>query len=151
MAAMTFTINGKAYPVNCDPEMPLLWAIRDIVGLTGTKYGCGVAICKACTVWIDGSAEKSCEKKASEGVGVQITTVEGLAATPMGAKLQQAFIDCQAPQCGFCQSGMLMSATKLLRSKPKPTDADIDAAIGNICACGTYPRVRAAIKKASGQ
>ena len=91
MAAMTFTINGKAYPVNCDPEMPLLWAIRDIVGLTGTKYGCGVAICKACTVWIDGSAEKSCEKKAREGVGVQITTVEGLAATPMGAAAAQIY------------------------------------------------------------
>lgn len=148
---MTFNVNGKTCAVDCDPNMPLLWALRDVVGLTGTKYGCGIAVCKACTVWIDGSPEKSCEKKASEGVGVRITTVEGLAATPIGAKLQQAFVDCQTPQCGYCQSGVLMVATKLLQSKPKPTDADIDAAIGNICACGTYPRIRAAIKAASGQ
>lgn len=151
MTAMTFNVNGNSYPVDCDPNMPLLWAIRDVVGLTGTKYGCGIAICKACTVWIDGSPEKSCEKKASEGVGVKITTIEGLAATPVGVRLQKAFLDCQTPQCGYCQSGMLMAATKLVQSKAKPTDADIDSAIGNLCACGTYPRVRAAIKMASGQ
>lgn len=151
MTVMTYNVNGQSYTIDCDPNMPLLWAIRDVVGLTGTKYGCGIEICKACTVWIDGSPEKSCEKKASEGVGVRITTVEGLANDPVGKVLQQAFVDVQAPQCGYCQSGMLMVATKLVKSKPKPTDADIDAAIGNICACGTYPRVRQAIKKATGQ
>jgi isoquinoline 1-oxidoreductase alpha subunit len=151
MTVMKYTINGKPYTIDADPKMPLLWAIRDIVGLTGTKYGCGIAVCRACTVWIDGSPEKSCEKTASEGVGVNITTVEGLADTVAGAKLQQAFIDCQVPQCGYCQSGMLMVATKLVSGRSKPTDAQIDSAIANICACGTYPRVKAAIKKATGQ
>ena len=148
---MTYNVNGKSYTIDCDPSMPLLWAIRDVVGLTGTKYGCGIEICKACTVWIDGEPEKSCEMRASEGVGVKITTVEGLANDATGKKLQQAFIDVQAPQCGYCQSGMLMVATKLVKSKPKPTDADIDGALRNICACGTYPRVRQAIKTATGQ
>jgi len=151
MAFMTYTVNGKTYTIDADPEMPLLWAIRDFVGLTGTKYGCGIAVCKACTVWIDGSPEKSCEKKASEGVGVRITTVEGLATHPVGSKLQKAFADCQVPQCGYCQSGMLLAATKLCNGTAKPTDAQIDSAIANICACGTYPRVKAAIKKATGQ
>lgn len=151
MTAMTFNINGKSYPVDADPSMPLLWVIRDIIGLTGTKYGCGVEICKACTVLVDGSPEKSCDMSASEGTRVRITTVEGLASTTVGKKLQQAFIDCQTPQCGYCQSGMLMAATRLVSGNSKPTDAQIDSALGNICACGTYPRVKQAIKKATGQ
>ena len=146
---MAYNINGVAHTVDCDPNMPLLWALRDVVGLTGTKYGCGIEVCGACTVWIDGSPEKSCDKKASEGVGVKITTIEGLAATPAGAALQQAFVDLQVPQCGYCQSGMLMVATRLVSASSTPTDASISSAIGNICACGTYPRVRDAIKLAS--
>ncbi|MUH51030.1 MAG: 2Fe-2S iron-sulfur cluster binding domain-containing protein [Actinobacteria bacterium] len=148
---MSLNINGKVYPVNVDPATPLLWVLRDVVGLTGTKYGCGVEICKACTVWIDGSPEKSCHIPVKEVLAVKVTTIEGLAATPVGVRLQQAFIDVQAPQCGYCQSGMLMCATKLLAGNSKPTDAAIDSALSNICACGTYPRVRAAIKLASGQ
>jgi isoquinoline 1-oxidoreductase subunit alpha len=151
MTAMTYNVNGRKYQFDADSGMPLLWVIRDIIGLTGTKYGCGVEICKACTVWIDGSPEKSCEKRASEGVGVKITTIEGLSATPVGVRLQQAFVDVQAPQCGYCQSGMLMAATSLVARSPKPTDAQIDSALGNICACGTYPRVKQAIRKATGQ
>ena len=151
MTAMTLNVNGKKYPVDVDPATPLLWVLRDVIGLTGTKYGCGVEICKACTVWIDGSAEKSCHIEVKEVTSVQVTTIEGLQATPVGAKIQKAFVDVQAPQCGYCQSGMIMCATKLLQDKSKPTDADIDSAIGNICACGTYPRVKAAIKLASGQ
>ncbi len=151
MTAMTYNVNGRKYQFDADSGMPLLWVIRDIIGLTGTKYGCGVEICKACTVWIDGSPEKSCEKRASEGVGVKITTIEGLSATPVGLRLQQAFVDVQAPQCGYCQSGMLMAATSLVARSPKPTDAQIDSALGNICACGTYPRVKQAIRKATGQ
>ncbi|CAB4880716.1 unannotated protein [freshwater metagenome] len=151
MTAMSLNINGKVYPVNVDPATPLLWVLRDVVGLTGTKYGCGVEICKACTVWIDGSPEKSCHIPVKEVLAVKVTTIEGLAATPVGVRLQQAFIDVQAPQCGYCQSGMLMCATKLLAGNSKPTDAAIDSALSNICACGTYPRVRAAIKLASGQ
>ena len=148
---MTYNVNGVVYNIDCDPNLPLLWALRDIVGLTGTKYGCGLAICKACTVWIDGSPEKSCEKKASEGVGVKITTVEGLNAIPAGAALQQAFIDLQVPQCGYCQSGMLMAATRLVSASTTPTDASINSGLANICACGTYPRVRDAIKLASSR
>lgn len=151
MAAMTYNVNGRTYRFDADPSMPLLWVIRDIIGLTGTKYGCGVEICKACTVWIDGSPEKSCDMKASEGVGRRITTIEGLSATPVGLRLQQAFVDCQTPQCGYCQSGMLMAAAKLVSTNPRPTDAQIDSAMNNICACGTYPRVKQAIKKATGQ
>ena len=150
MTVMKFNINGKSVTVDGDPSMPFLWAVRDLVGLTGTKYGCGIEICHACTVWVDGSPEKSCDMSASEAVGRTITTIEGLSATPAGAKLQQAFIDLQVPQCGYCQSGMLMAAAKLVSSTSVPTDAQIDSAIGNICACGTYPRVKAAIKKTSG-
>ncbi len=150
MTVMKFNINGKSVTVDGDPSMPFLWAVRDLVGLTGTKYGCGIEICRACTVWVDGSPEKSCDMSASEAVGRTITTIEGLSATPAGAKLQQAFIDLQVPQCGYCQSGMLMAATRLLSGGGVPSDAQIDSAIGNICACGTYPRVKAAIKKAAG-
>ena len=151
MTAMTFNVNGTNYPVDADPNMPLLWVIRDLIGLTGTKYGCGVEICRACTVLVDGSPEKSCDMSASEGTRVKITTVEGLSSTAIGKKLQQAFIDCQTPQCGYCQSGMLMAATRSVSGNSKPTDAQIDSALGNICACGTYPRVKQAIKKATGQ
>ena len=149
MAAMTYNVNGKTYKFDADPGMPLLWVIRDIIGLTGTKYGCGVEICKACLVWIDGSPEKSCDMNASEGVGRKITTIEGVSATPVGVRVQQAFIDCQAPQCGYCQSGMIMAAAALLKDKPKPTDTDINERITNICRCGTYNRVRAAVHLAA--
>ena len=121
MTAMKYNVNGSTYQFDADPGMPLLWVIRDIIGLTGTKYGCGVEICQACTVWIDGSPEKSCDMNASEGVGRKITTIEGLSATPVGVRLQNAFIDCQAPQCGYCQSGMLMAAAKLVTSNSKPS------------------------------
>jgi len=152
MTVMTIKVNGTAYTVDVDPATPLLWVLRDVLGMTGTKYGCGVEICRACTVWIDGSPEKSCHLLMKDVLKVAITTIEGVAAaSPKAAAVQKAFLDVQAPQCGYCQSGMIMCAVKLLGSKAKPTDADIDAAMGNICACGTYPRVRAAIKKASGQ
>ena len=152
MTAMTINVNGQARSINCDPITPLLWVLRDILGLTGTKYGCGVEICSACLVWIDGSPEKACHLQVKEVLQVKIITIEGLAAaSPSAAKLQQAFLDVQAPQCGYCQSGMLMRASKLVSGSSKPTDAQIDSAIGNICACGTYPRVKAAIKKATGQ
>ncbi len=151
MTKVNLNINGATHSIDVpDTGMPLLWAIRDYAGLTGTKYGCGVEICGACTVWIDGSPEKSCDTSVSEGVGRAITTIEGLSATTAGAKLQQAFVDHQVPQCGYCQSGMLMAATRLVQSGSVPSDAQIDSAIGNICVCGTYPRVKAAIKAASG-
>lgn len=152
MTAMTIKVNGQSYPIDVDPAMPLLWVLRDVLNLTGTKYGCGVEICKACTVWIDGSPEKSCRLPVKEVLQVSITTIEGVGATsPKAAAVQQAFIDVQAPQCGYCQSGMVMFACKLVQGNSKPSDAAIDAAIGNLCACGTYPRVKQAIKKATGQ
>ncbi|MEJ1159603.1 (2Fe-2S)-binding protein [Prosthecomicrobium sp. N25] len=145
----TLTVNGKSYSVDVPEQMPLLWVLRDVIGLTGTKYGCGVEICGACTVWIDGSAEKSCHLEVKEVVGKQITTIEGLSPNRSHA-VQLAWIAEQVPQCGYCQSGMLMQAAKLLRESPKPTDAQIDSAMENICACGTYPRIKAAIKRAAG-
>lgn len=152
MTVMSIRVNGTGYTVDVDPATPLLWVLRDVLGLTGTKYGCGIEVCKACTVWIDGSPEKSCRLPVKEVLAVSITTIEGVAATSAkAAAVQKAFVDVQAPQCGYCQSGMVMCAVKLLRDKSRPSDADIDSAIGNVCACGTYPRVRAAIKKASGQ
>jgi isoquinoline 1-oxidoreductase alpha subunit len=152
MTVYSLKVNGSTYTADVDPATPLLWVLRDVLGLTGTKYGCGIEICGACTVWIDGSPEKSCDVAVSEVTSVSITTVEGVAkVSARAAAVQQAFIDVQAPQCGYCQSGMIMRAAKLVAGSAKPTDAAIDSAIGNICACGTYPRVRAAIKKASGQ
>ena len=141
----SLTINGKAFDVDVEPDTPLLWAIRENIGLTGTKYGCGIAQCGACTVHIDGVAMRSCGVVVSEAVGKQITTIEGLA--PAGAldKVQQAWIANDVPQCGYCQSGMIMAVTALLNEKPKPTDADIDANITNICRCGTFQQVRDAI------
>jgi isoquinoline 1-oxidoreductase alpha subunit len=142
-------VNGAARSFDVDAQTPLLWALREELGLTGTKFGCGVAQCGACTVHIDGSATRSCVMPASAVAGKSVTTIEGLAATPQAA-LQQAWIDEQVSQCGYCQPGMLMAAAALLREKPKPNDRDIDAAMTNLCRCGTYPRVRRAIKRAAG-
>jgi isoquinoline 1-oxidoreductase subunit alpha len=143
------TINGKAHDVDVDPSTPLLWAIRDTVGLTGTKYGCGIAQCGACTVHIDGVATRSCAITVGDVAGKQIVTIEGLANNGALHKVQQAWIEHDVPQCGYCQSGMIMAVAALLKDKPKPTDADIDKAITNICRCGTYQQVRAAIHAAA--
>jgi isoquinoline 1-oxidoreductase alpha subunit len=143
------TVNGISHDVDVEPDTPLLWAIREQVGLTGTKYGCGVAQCGACTVHVDGVATRSCSMQVSDAVGKQITTVEGLAVNGAMTKVQQAWIANDVPQCGYCQSGMIMAVTALLKEKPKPTDADIDAAITNICRCGTFQQVRAAIHDAA--
>jgi len=142
------TINGKTHDVDVEPDTPLLWVIRDTVGLTGTKYGCGIAACGACTVHIDGQAVRSCSMAVSDAAGKQITTIEGLANNGHLHKVQQAWIDADVPQCGYCQSGMIMAVAALLKEKPKPTDADIDKAITNICRCGTYQQVRAGIHAA---
>jgi len=142
-------INGKTHDVDVDASTPLLWAIREQVGLTGTKYGCGVAQCGACTVHVDGSPIRSCSVPASSVQGRKITTIEGLAAGGTLTKVQKAWIDNEVPQCGYCQSGMIMAAAALLKAKPKPTDADIDAAMTNICRCGTFQEVRKAIHAAA--
>jgi len=139
------TINGNAHDIDVAPDTPLLWAIRENVGLTGTKYGCGIAQCGACTVHIDGVATRSCGVLVSDAVGKQITTIEGLAANGVLHKVQKAWVEHDVPQCGYCQSGMIMAVAALLKEKPKPTDADIDAAITNICRCGTFQQVREAI------
>ena len=140
------TINGKTVDVDVEPDTPLLWAIRENIGLTGTKYGCGIAQCGACTVHIDGVAMRSCGVSVAEAAGKQITTIEGLAPEegPLH-KVQQAWIAGDVPQCGYCQSGMIMAVAALLKEKPKPTDKDIDEAITNICRCGTFQQVREAI------
>ena len=143
------TINGKAFNVDVEPETPLLWAIRENVGLTGTKYGCGIAQCGACTVHIDGVAVVSCGMTVGEAAGKQITTIEGLAVNGVLHKVQQAWIDNDVPQCGYCQSGMIMAVAALLKDKPKPSDAEIDSAITNICRCGTFQQVREAIHAAA--
>lgn len=144
---ITLTINGVDHQVDVDSSTPLLWVLRDHLGLTGTKYGCGIEVCGACTVLVDNEYERSCDMDVSEAQGRQITTIEGLAA--IMAPLQQAWIEHQVPQCGYCQSGMLMAAAALLRQNSNPSDADIDDAIDNICACGTYQRIRAAIHTAA--
>jgi len=143
------SVNGKAQSIDVDPNTPLLWVIREQVGLTGTKYGCGVAQCGSCTVLMDGEAVRSCSIPVSAAQGRKIETVESLAKGGKLSKIQQAWVDHQAPQCGYCQTGMVMAATALLRKNPKPTDADIDAAITNICRCGTFQEVRAAIHAAA--
>jgi isoquinoline 1-oxidoreductase alpha subunit len=143
--AIQLTVNGKVHRVDVDSNTPLLWVIREQIGLTGTKYGCGVAQCGACTVMMDGAAVRSCVLPVSVAAGKKIQTIEGLAVNGKLTKLQQAWITHQVPQCGFCQSGMLMAATDLLAKKPKPTDADIDEAMTNICRCGSFQEVRAAI------
>ena len=143
------TINGKTLELDVEADTPLLWAIREQAGLTGTKYGCGIAQCGACTVHIDGEAVRSCAVPVSAAVGKKITTIEGLAAGGVPDKVQKAWVEHDVPQCGYCQTGMIMAVTALLRRKPKPTDADIDAAITNICRCGTYQQVREAIHAAA--
>jgi isoquinoline 1-oxidoreductase alpha subunit len=143
------TINGKTYELDVDPATPLLWAIREQAGLTGTKYGCGIAQCGACTVHVDGEPVRSCAVPVSAVQGKQIATIEGLAAGGVLTRLQQAWIEHDVPQCGYCQSGMIMAAAALLKRKPKPNDADIDAAITNICRCGTFQQVREAIHAAA--
>lgn len=149
---MTLLINGEPRNVDVSPDMPLLWVLRDVLGLTGTKFGCGVAQCGACTVHIAGAAVRSCVVPVSAVGNHPITTVEAVGATPGGAKVQKAWLDLEVIQCGYCQSGQIMSATALLNAIPRPTDADIDAAMaGNICRCGTYVRIRQAIKCAAGE
>ena len=142
-------VNGKQYDIDVENDTPLLWALRENVGLTGTRYGCGVAQCGACTVHMDGMAIRSCSLPVSEAANKTITTIEGLAQNNKLHAVQQAWIEADVPQCGYCQSGMIMAAAALLKDKPKPTDADIDEAITNICRCGTYNRVRAAIHSAA--
>jgi isoquinoline 1-oxidoreductase alpha subunit len=143
------TVNGQHQSVEADPSTPLLWVLRDHLGMTGTKYGCGIAQCGACTVHIDGAAVRSCGMLVSEAVGKQITTIEGLAAGETLHKVQQAWIDNDVPQCGYCQSGMIMAVAALLKDNPKPTDQDIDDAITNICRCGTFKQVREAVHAAA--
>ena len=147
---MLLKINGKSTSIDAPPDMPLLWALRDILGMTGTKFGCGIAQCGACTVHVDGAAVRSCMLPIGAVGDKAITTIEGVGATPAGAKVQKAWLDAEVIQCGYCQSGQIMSAAALLAATPSPDDSDIDAAMaGNICRCGTYVRIRAAIKQAA--
>ena len=147
---VTFTINGRPQTVDAEPDMPLLWAIRDVLNLKGTKFGCGIGQCGACTVHLRGRAVRSCQTPVSMAAGAAVTTIEGLSSNG-SHPLQVAWQDLDVPQCGYCQAGQLMSAAALLKNKPKPTDADIDAAMaGNLCRCGTYLRIRAAIHSAAG-
>ena len=149
--AIELNVNGRSVSVNAEADTPLLWVLRDDIGLTGTKFGCGLALCGACTVHLDGAAVRSCQTPLSAAAGKKVTTIEAMAGDGVGKRVQAAWIAHDVPQCGYCQSGQIMSATALLTAKPKPTDADIDAAMaGNICRCGTYPRIRAAIHKAAG-
>ena len=143
------TVNGRSHDVDVDADTPLLWVLRDVIGLMGTKYGCGIAQCGACTVHVDGVPVRSCSLPVSAAEGKQITTIEGLAQGSVLHKVQKAWIDHDVPQCGYCQSGMIMAVAALLAQSPKPTDAEIDAAITNICRCGTYQRIRAAIHAAA--
>ena len=148
--AFTIKVNGKTHSVDVDGDTPLLWVLRDVLGMTGTKFGCGVALCGACTVHVDGIATRSCITSVDSIGGSAITTIEAIGATPAGAKIQKAWLDREVPQCGYCQSGQIMSAAALLASNPKPADAAIDDAMsGNICRCGTYVRIREAIKQAA--
>ena len=147
----TLNVNGKARNVDVPDDMPLLWILRDVLGMTGTKFGCGKGLCGACTIQIDGQPARSCITPISVAAGKRLTTIEAIGATPAGQKIQRAWLALDVPQCGYCQSGQVMSASALLAAKPKPSDADIDDAMaGNICRCGTYPRIRAAIKQAAG-
>jgi isoquinoline 1-oxidoreductase alpha subunit len=147
---MKFRVNGSEHTLDVDPEMPILWVVRDLLGLPGTKYGCGEALCGACTVHLDGHAVRSCVTPVRRAEGKEVTTIEGL--SPDGSHpVQQAWLALRVPQCGFCQAGQIMTAAALLAAKPKPDDDEIDASMaGNLCRCGTYPRIRAAIKQAAG-
>jgi isoquinoline 1-oxidoreductase alpha subunit len=148
--AFTIKINGKTHSIDVDDDTPLLWVLRDVLGMTGTKFGCGMALCGACTVHIDGVATRSCVTTVDSLQGSEVTTIEAIGATAAGAKVQKAWLDREVVQCGYCQSGQIMAATALLAATPKPTDADIDDAMsGNICRCGTYVRIREAIKQAA--
>jgi len=147
---LTLNVNGAAHQVDAPPDMPLLWVLRDLIGLTGTKFGCGIAQCGACTVHVDGVPLRSCQLAVGTLGNRAVTTIEAIGATPAGAKVQRAWLDSEVIQCGYCQSGQIMAATALLASTPAPDDDDIDAAMsGNICRCGTYVRIREAIKKAA--
>ena len=149
---VNLTLNGKAVSVDADPSTPILWTLRDTLGMTGTKFGCGAALCGACTVHIDGVATRSCITPLSAAAGKKLTTIEAVGTAKVGKAVQDAWVKHDVAQCGYCQSGRVMSATALLKAKRKPTDADIDAAMaGNICRCGTYARVRAAIHEAARQ
>ena len=145
------TVNGRAYDVDVDSDTPLLWVLRDTLGLMGTKYGCGIAQCGACTVHVDGAPIRSCSLPVSAVADSQITTLEGLAQNGALHAVQRAWLDLDVPQCGYCQSGMIMAVAALLKDKPSPSDAEIDVAITNICRCGTYQRIRMAIHAAAGQ
>src|ERR1700689_1779768 len=150
--AFTISVNGSAQSVDVDSDTPLLWVLRDILGMTGTKFGCGIAQCGACTVHVDGKPVRSCLLAIGSIGDRAITTIEGIGSTPAGAKVQKAWLDLEVIQCGYCQSGQIMSASALLANNPQPDDSDIDAAMaGNICRCGTYVRIRAAIKNAAGE
>jgi isoquinoline 1-oxidoreductase alpha subunit len=146
---ISLSINGQSHNADVEDSTPLLWVLRDTIGMTGTKYGCGIAQCGACTVHVDGVAMRSCSIPVSAVAGKKITTIEGIAQNGKLSAVQQAWLDHDVPQCGYCQSGMIMAVTALLKEKPKPTDADIDAAITNICRCGTYQQIRAAIHAAA--
>ena len=148
--AFVITVNGTSYNVDVDGDTPLLWVLRDVLGMTGTKFGCGMALCGACTVHIDGAATRSCVTTVESLGDSKVTTIEAVGATPAGARIQQAWLAREVAQCGYCQSGQIMSASALLASNPHPTDSDIDDAMsGNICRCGTYLRIREAIKQAA--
>jgi isoquinoline 1-oxidoreductase alpha subunit len=148
--AFTIQVNGQTHSVDVDGDTPLLWVLRDVLGMTGTKFGCGIAQCGACTVHVDGVATRSCVTTVESLQGSEVTTIEAIGATAAGAKVQKAWLDREVVQCGYCQSGQIMAAAALLVATPKPSDADIDSAMsGNICRCGTYGRIRAAIKQAA--
>ena len=146
---ISLDINGRVHQVDADPTTPLLWVLREWVGMTGTKYGCGVAQCGACSVHVDGVVTRSCQLQLGDIGKAKITTIEGLSPDGLSHPVQKAWLDFEVPQCGYCQSGQIMAAAALLKENPKPTDVDIDAAITNICRCGTYPRIRAAIHAAA--
>lgn len=146
---LELSVNGRTHRVDVEPEMPLLWVLRDHLNLTGTKYGCGISVCGACTVHVDGVAQRSCSLPVASVVGKKIVTIEGLSQRGLH-RVQQAWIANQVPQCGYCQTGMIMSAAALLANKPRPTDADIDGSMTNLCRCGTYARVKQAIHSAAG-
>jgi isoquinoline 1-oxidoreductase alpha subunit len=146
---ITLDVNGRRRRLDVPGDMPLLWVLRDVLGMTGTKFGCGAGLCGACTIHVDGNPTRACITAASDAVGKRVTTIEAIGTTAAGKKVQAAWLALDVPQCGYCQSGQIMSAAALVAAKPKPSDADIDDAMsGNICRCGTYPRIRAAIVKA---
>ena len=149
--SMQLEVNGKVLTFDAQPDMPLLWVLRDLLRMTGTKYGCGMALCGACTVHVDGEPVRACITQVSSVAGKKITTIEAMASDSVGKRVQAAWLELGVPQCGYCQPGQIMSAAALLKHNPQPKDADIDQAMsGNICRCGTYPRIRAAIKRAAG-